>query len=40
MFQFAQTVEQDAWEDEKRRKDLEVRPVLSRCNFLDATASE
>lgn len=25
VFQFAQTVEEDTWEDEKRRKDLQVR---------------
>lgn len=34
IFQFAQTVEQDAWEDEQRRKDLQVSRVVSGSDII------
>lgn len=43
VFQFAQTVEDDAWKDEKRRKDLEVcltiAPSLTQ-HWLDSTCKD
>lgn len=33
VFQYAQTVEHDTWEDEKRRQDLQVPDIVMECTF-------
>jgi hypothetical protein len=33
VFQFAQTIEADAWEDEKRRRDLQVNDIHQSALF-------
>jgi hypothetical protein len=34
VFQFAETVEPTAWQDEQQKKDLQVRMRISRCEFI------